>query len=433
VGEQIRQTWWSIGGNRVCCWCWILYLEARELDTWTVEQPPTEVFGHEETCYSATLFGSSYACEQLFFAMNFVKSTVRNRLGSDLSASYHISPFKVENISSARNQRESLWHLLSRWYLAQIIFSTLKLEAICSSETSVDTQRTTRHYIPEDGTVYNHRCENLKSYNAHIVRIRECKLRSIVEFLPMPSGQESCGNVSVQRRVAERVDEEQNFKSCSSVRWFGRCHTAHLFLNLRRNHGNLRTCSLLLTIYDVNATTSQVATSPPPPRPWNLEQILKSWKFFLYLFVQDTKSDDGLKRTYSASMLGRTLDFILQGDSFGGRHELVIWWKRNLTSTYIGGCVDTWITIFWNWFPSAWGSTGRHEVPCSRMSKRGGITGWRKMRANWAGRRRVCVAVYTVLPGLVFVDKLFRNLYLLILGLLQTYISQNPENERIDL
>jgi hypothetical protein len=29
-------------------------------------------------------------------------------------------------------------------------FSTLKMEAICSSETPVDFQRTTRHYIPED-------------------------------------------------------------------------------------------------------------------------------------------------------------------------------------------------------------------------------------------------------------------------------------------
>jgi hypothetical protein len=28
------------------------------------------------------------------------------------------------------------------------------MEAICSSETSVDTQRTTRHYIPDDGTLY---------------------------------------------------------------------------------------------------------------------------------------------------------------------------------------------------------------------------------------------------------------------------------------
>jgi hypothetical protein len=43
-------------------------------------------------------------------------------------------------------------------------FSTLKIETICSSETSVVTQRTTRRYIPDDGTLHNHRCENLKSY-----------------------------------------------------------------------------------------------------------------------------------------------------------------------------------------------------------------------------------------------------------------------------
>jgi hypothetical protein len=38
------------------------------------------------------------------------------------------------------------------------------MEAVCSSETSVDIQRITRRYIPEDGTLHNHRCENLKSY-----------------------------------------------------------------------------------------------------------------------------------------------------------------------------------------------------------------------------------------------------------------------------
>jgi hypothetical protein len=42
--------------------------------------------------------------------------------------------------------------------------STLKMETICSSETSVDFQRVTRRYIPEDKTLHNHRCENLKSY-----------------------------------------------------------------------------------------------------------------------------------------------------------------------------------------------------------------------------------------------------------------------------
>jgi hypothetical protein len=51
-----------------------------------------------------------------------------------------------------------------RWFLAQLNLSILKMEAICSSETSVDTQRTTRRYIPGDGTLHNPRCENVKSY-----------------------------------------------------------------------------------------------------------------------------------------------------------------------------------------------------------------------------------------------------------------------------
>jgi hypothetical protein len=38
------------------------------------------------------------------------------------------------------------------------------MEAIRSSETSGTTQRTTRRHIPEEDTLQNHRCENLKSY-----------------------------------------------------------------------------------------------------------------------------------------------------------------------------------------------------------------------------------------------------------------------------
>jgi hypothetical protein len=41
--------------------------------------------------------------------------------------------------------------------------STLKMQAIRSSETSVYT-RSTRHHIPEDGILDSHRCENLNSY-----------------------------------------------------------------------------------------------------------------------------------------------------------------------------------------------------------------------------------------------------------------------------
>jgi hypothetical protein len=44
--------------------------------------------------------------------------------------------------------------------------STLKMEATCSSYTEVDFQRTTRRYTPEDRTLHDHRCENLKLYTA---------------------------------------------------------------------------------------------------------------------------------------------------------------------------------------------------------------------------------------------------------------------------
>jgi hypothetical protein len=39
---------------------------------------------------------------------------------------------------------------------AEFIFQTLKMEAICSSETSVVTQRTTRRHIPEDDTLHEY-------------------------------------------------------------------------------------------------------------------------------------------------------------------------------------------------------------------------------------------------------------------------------------
>jgi hypothetical protein len=42
--------------------------------------------------------------------------------------------------------------------------SALKMEAIYSSESSVDFQRATLSYIPEDSTLHNHRCENLKPH-----------------------------------------------------------------------------------------------------------------------------------------------------------------------------------------------------------------------------------------------------------------------------
>jgi hypothetical protein len=47
-------------------------------------------------------------------------------------------------------------------------FSTLEMEAIRSSETSVHTKSTWRHF-PEDSILHSHRSENLKSYNSYII------------------------------------------------------------------------------------------------------------------------------------------------------------------------------------------------------------------------------------------------------------------------
>jgi hypothetical protein len=49
-------------------------------------------------------------------------------------------------------------HLLSRWFLSQLIISAPKMEAISSSETSVNSQRTTWRYIPKGGTLHEDYC-----------------------------------------------------------------------------------------------------------------------------------------------------------------------------------------------------------------------------------------------------------------------------------
>jgi hypothetical protein len=63
------------------------------------------------------------------------------------------SPLKVNRCSEEHVSRSSLG-----------FFFDPEMEARCSSETSVDFQRTTRRYISEDRTFNNYHCENLKSY-----------------------------------------------------------------------------------------------------------------------------------------------------------------------------------------------------------------------------------------------------------------------------
>jgi hypothetical protein len=56
------------------------------------------------------------------------------------------------------------------------------MEAICSSETSVDFQRTTQCYIPEDSPFDNQRGENLKPYILHFAPLLPFKTNTKTFF-----------------------------------------------------------------------------------------------------------------------------------------------------------------------------------------------------------------------------------------------------------
>jgi hypothetical protein len=72
----------------------------------------------------------------------------------------------------------SQWDLLkylrdaSRWCLNY--FATMEMEAICSSETSVDFQRTTRRNSQKITALHNYRCVNLRSYITNLSSIWGC-------------------------------------------------------------------------------------------------------------------------------------------------------------------------------------------------------------------------------------------------------------------
>jgi hypothetical protein len=65
---------------------------------------------------------------------------------------FSVKVTKVNRRFGGTYRLQVAWHLLARWF-AEPMSSTLKMEATCSSETSAETQRTTRRHIPEDDTL----------------------------------------------------------------------------------------------------------------------------------------------------------------------------------------------------------------------------------------------------------------------------------------
>jgi len=59
-----------------------------------------------------TLFGSSYACDQLFLALKYIISNTRNRLTDDLSAAcvaFNLTKYepRLEKLSASMQQQKS--------------------------------------------------------------------------------------------------------------------------------------------------------------------------------------------------------------------------------------------------------------------------------------------------------------------------------------
>jgi hypothetical protein len=102
-------------------------------------------------------------CWTLVFLKSYIfwDITLRSPLKVDWRFEWtHRLYLQGRRINQARNQREA--GSKQRFTLAYS--STLKIEAICSFETFVHFQRTTRSYIPEDRNVHSHRCENVELY-----------------------------------------------------------------------------------------------------------------------------------------------------------------------------------------------------------------------------------------------------------------------------
>jgi hypothetical protein len=71
------------------------------------------------------------------------------------------SPLKVNRRFGETSPRSSLPPAFTQ--VSSSVYSTLKVQAICSSEMSANFKLAIRRCIPEDSTPHNCRCENLIS------------------------------------------------------------------------------------------------------------------------------------------------------------------------------------------------------------------------------------------------------------------------------
>jgi hypothetical protein len=114
-----------------------------------------------------------------WFVISFIFHDLRHMCSAltDLrsSASY---AFSFEHFLNEECPSSGMW-LQPPAYAGSSLadFSTLKMEAIRSSETSVQFTRSTQRHIPEDSIVHSYRRENLRSYTFLMLMYESCSWR----------------------------------------------------------------------------------------------------------------------------------------------------------------------------------------------------------------------------------------------------------------
>jgi hypothetical protein len=106
------------------------------------------------------------------------------------------------------------------------------MKAIRSSETSGATQRTTRRHIPEDDTLHNHRCENVKSYLFQV---------SILALLGKFNGNHAKNQDSIFRIEIRKWDLPITWQECQQ-------HNPGIFRALKVLQLKPKSCGLLSVV-----------------------------------------------------------------------------------------------------------------------------------------------------------------------------------------
>jgi hypothetical protein len=99
------------------------------------------------------------------------------------------------------------------------------MEAICSSETLVATQQTTRRHIPEGDTLHNHHCGNLKSYMSFLYGL---SLFWQIQVLQLPSS----GRKSWTQNLSHVTMDTQMYIKCLLIH----SHTGFSLLDYQSNY-----------------------------------------------------------------------------------------------------------------------------------------------------------------------------------------------------